>query len=79
MDKLTDEQIRDKVQHVLDDIAHIDAPLNPLIQPELHHPPQRIAVPLHQAVDRLGIACLGAGEQVLGFLRVRPHRRIMKA
>ena len=65
-------------QHFLHDIAHIDSPLDALIEPKLHHPPQRIAMPLHQAIDRLSIAPLGFGQQVLRFFHFGPHWRIIE-
>ena len=60
-------------QHFLHDVAHVDPPLNPLVQPQLHHPPQRIAVPLHQPVDGGRIALPGMLEQFLGLFGVGPH------
>ena len=66
-------------EDILHDVAHIDPPLNSLVEPKLHHSSQRIAMPVHQAVDRVLVATLGIGEQILRFFRIRPHKRIIES
>ena len=39
-------------QHILHNIAGIDSPRDRAIQASLHHPPQRVAMPLEQIIDR---------------------------
>src|SRR5260221_10875233 len=60
-------------QHVLHYVARIDPPLNEMVHPQVDHSPQRGPMPLEQAVHRRGIPGAGLGEQLLRFLRLRPH------
>lgn len=62
-------------QHVLHDVADIDSPLNLLIQPHLHQPPQRIAMPLHQLIHGLGVAVFCFGQKLSGLFGFGPHAR----
>ncbi len=64
-------------QNVLHDVADVDSPLNSLVEAKLDHPPERIAVAVQEAVNGVRVALLGIGQQILGFFRVGPHKRII--
>ena len=52
-------------QHVLDDVAGIDATGYGLVQPQADHPPQGRPVPLPELVGRRGIGLRNPVQQVL--------------
>ena len=57
-----------------DVVAGVNPPLDFLVQPQLHHAADGIAVAVHQPIDGVGIAFPHSREKLLGFFRFGPHR-----
>ena len=60
-------------QHILNDVAGIDAASQHGVEPQVDDLPQRLAELAEQSVDGRGLAASGVVEQSSGFLVVRPH------
>ena len=61
-------------QDVLNDVAGIDPPSNPTIQPQLNHFAKRRSMPFEQPVDGGAITCPGTRQQVLCDSMFGPDR-----
>ena len=62
-------------QHVLHDVAGVDAGGQGRVEAQADHAAQRLAVDVEQAIDRPVLPFAGAGEQILGVGVVAPHGR----
>ena len=60
-------------QHILRDVASIDAPRQHRVHPQLDHPPHRAAMPCQQPIDGRIVAGAGVCQEFLRVVRVRPH------
>ncbi len=59
-------------QHILNDIAGIHTTSDCAVHAMVDEFPERVAVPIHQAVDRLGISIACRREQFAGAIRIGP-------
>ena len=60
-------------QHILRDVASVDAPRQHGIHPHLNHLAHRAAMACQQPVDGRCIARLSVGKQFLSVVGVGPH------
>ena len=62
-------------EHILHDVAGVNAALHLPIEPQLHHASQSRAVTFEQPVNSRGISLTGPVEQFDGLRSVGPHSR----
>jgi hypothetical protein len=61
--------------HVLNDVADVNPPLNPLIEPHLNHPPDAVAMAFHQLIHSVAVPRFRVGQHLFRLVRSRPHAR----
>ena len=58
-------------QRLLHDVRGVHPRRESGVQPQRHHPPQSLPMPLEQAPQRRLISARGIAEQAIGFIRIR--------